>query len=170
MSFVENFTVSQSLGTPSIITFTDTSTGSDVDITSRRIFLLKSDGSYIKDGANNYFFWSYNDASIDLDVFNRDYGLYVTVQWLDNLYNPLYIKNIAIATVAYTKNFINGLTQQETALPNIVGGVNYWDSKAKLQTLVDDADQAIGYGSDYVKAQSFLNQAYYLINNQTRFF
>ena len=41
------FTASQSAGVPENLTFTDTSTGSDVTIVARRIYLLQSDGTYL---------------------------------------------------------------------------------------------------------------------------
>jgi hypothetical protein len=166
MSFAPNFQVSQSLGNVSVATFTDTSTGSDVAIVGRTISLLKADGTYLLQNG----VWALASPSKDENILNRDYGLYGTVNWVDVSGNVLYSKSYTMCFVGYTKNFINGLTQQETALPNISGGVNYWDSKAKLQTLVDDADQAISMGNDYVKAQSFLDEAYYIINNQNRFF
>ena len=46
MPLVPNFTASQYSGTPSVITLTDTSTGSDVTITSRRVYLLQSNGTF----------------------------------------------------------------------------------------------------------------------------
>ena len=72
--------------------------------------------------------------------------------------------------VANVDNFINGLTQQETALPNIVGGANYWSSKAKIMGLVEDATQAVVMGGDYKKAQTFLNATLEMMNNQTNYF
>jgi hypothetical protein len=169
MSFAQNFSVSQTLGTPNIITFTDTSVGSDVLITERRIYLLKADGTYIK-SINNYWLWSIAQATKEIDAINRDYGLSITVKWCDVTGSTLYEKNYKMDFVAYTSNFINELTQQETALPSIEFTVDYFQQKGHLQTLVDDSNQAIALGADYKKAQVFLDQAYYIINNQTRFF
>lgn len=167
---VPNFSVSQTLGLPSVLTFTDTSTGSDVDIEQRRIYFLKADGTYIKNGVSNFYGWAYPDSPTEFDVLNRDYGLSITVQWLNGASTVLYEKNYKMDFVAYTSNFINGLTQQETALPSIEFTVDYFQQKGHLQTLVDDSNQAIALGADYKKAQVFLDQAYYIINNQTRFF
>ena len=47
MPLVPNFTASQFSGTPSIITLTDTSTGSDVTIAKRRVYLLQSNGTFL---------------------------------------------------------------------------------------------------------------------------
>jgi hypothetical protein len=170
MSFNENFSISQTLGTPNICTFKDTSTGSDGEIELRKIYLLKADGTYIKDGVNNYFSWNYNDETIDLDVINRDYGLSVTVEWLNGVGAILYTKNYKVDLVAYTSNFINELTQQETALPSIRFTLDYFQKKGQLQTLVECADKAIMYGADYKKAQVFLNEAYGIINDKNKYF
>lgn len=169
MPLTPNFSVSQTLGLPNIITFTDTSTGGDVAITERRIYLLKADGTYIK-STRNYWLWGIGDDTMDIDAINRDYGLSITVQWCDVAGDPLYEKTYAVDFIAYVSNFLNELTQQETALPSIQFTVDYFQQKGHLQTLVDDANQAIALGADYKKAQVFLDQSYYIINNQTRFF
>jgi hypothetical protein len=167
MPLVPNFSVSQSLGNPSVLTFTDTSTGSDSAIEQRRIYLEKADGTLI---TGNFIGWLYPDSPVEFDVLNRDYGLKVKVEWLDGSNNILYVKIYEMGFVAYTSNFINELTQQETALPNIVGGINYWSSKAELILLVDNVNKAIALGADYKKTQVFLNNAYEMISNQTKYF
>lgn len=165
MAFVPNFSISQSLGTPNICTFTDTSTGSDSAIVGKKIYMLKADGTYLVDGRN----WASNTQK-EINDLNRDYALYVTVNWLDGSLNILYTKSYAVDFTAYTSNFINELTQQETALPSIEFTVEYFESKGQLQTLLDDSNQAIALGADYKKSQVFLDQAYYIINNKNRFF
>jgi hypothetical protein len=170
MAYNPNFSISQTLGTPNIITWTDTSVGSDGTIAKVRIYFLKADGSYFKNGSLNYFEYPYPADSTDIDILNRDYGLSITTEWLSSTNVVLYSKNYAMDFIAYTSNFINGLTQQETALPSIEFTVDYFQQKGHLQTLVDDANQAIALGADYKKAQVFLDQAYYITNNQTRFF
>ena len=47
MPLVPNFTASQFSGTPSVLTLTDTSTGSDVTIAKRRIYLLQANGTML---------------------------------------------------------------------------------------------------------------------------
>lgn len=165
MAFVPNFSISQSLGTPNICTFTDTSTGSDSAIVGKKIYMLKADGTYLVDGRN----WASNTQK-EINDLNRDYALYVTVNWLDGSLNILYTKSYSVDFTAYTSNFINELTQQETALPSIEFTVEYFESKGQLQTLLDDSNQAIALGADYKKSQVFLDQAYYIINNKNRFF
>jgi hypothetical protein len=165
MAFEPNFSISQQLGTSNICTFTDTSTGSDSNITGMKIYMRKADDTYLVNGTN----WALNTQK-DIDILYRDYALFVRVDWVDGSLDILYTKEYAVDFTAYTSNFINELTQQETAIPNIENTVDYFQSKGQLQTLVSDANRAIQYGGDYKKAQVFLDNAYYIINNQTKFF
>ena len=52
MPFVQNFSVSQTLGEESIVTITDTSTGADAAITQRRVYLITSQGEYLVESGN----------------------------------------------------------------------------------------------------------------------
>jgi hypothetical protein len=84
MPLTPDFTVTQSTVDYRDISFADTSTGSDPAITSRRIFLLKTNGDYLPPGTPNYTVWPYDDTTIDIDdQIDRDYALLVTVEWLD---------------------------------------------------------------------------------------
>ena len=47
MALVPNFTITQSVGSPNNLVFTDSSTGSDGTITKRRIYIKKSDGTFL---------------------------------------------------------------------------------------------------------------------------
>ena len=47
MPLTADFSVSQPLGEPSIVTVTDTSTGSDGTITARRVYIKDAFGNFI---------------------------------------------------------------------------------------------------------------------------
>ncbi len=83
MSFSPSFSFSQPIGNPSIIIFTDTSSGSDANITTRKIYLRKSDGLYLvpTGTTTDYIEWSYSDSTIEVDVLEKDRALSITVQW-----------------------------------------------------------------------------------------
>ena len=91
MAFVPNFSISQSLGTPNICTFTDTSTGSDSDIFGMKIYMEKADGTLLVDGLN----WALGTER-EVNKLNRDYGLYVTVNWVDGSLAILYTKSMQL--------------------------------------------------------------------------
>lgn len=166
MSLDPNFSVSQSLGQPNIITLTDTSVGSYGAVVGRKITITKTDGSYLLNNSS----WALSEPSIDEDVMNRDYALSVTVDWVNVGGTVLYTKNYKIAFLAYTTNFLNELTQSETSLPIIVVTDDYWNNKELLINLKNQAEQAVAMGNDYVKSQTFLNLAYDMIANKNRFF
>ena len=79
MPLTPNFGASQNSGTPSTISFTDTSTGSDVAITKRRIYLLQANGTYLVPSGvtTNYVDWALANSSISLDVLSKDSALTV---------------------------------------------------------------------------------------------
>ena len=81
MALTPLFTSSQTVGLPNIITITDTSTGSDVLVTQRRVYLIKQDGTYLVPvgTTTDYIVWDYADVSIDIDALDKDYCLNVKV-------------------------------------------------------------------------------------------
>ena len=86
MSFLPSFTVSQPVGENNIVTVTDTSTGTDSAINARRVYLRKSDGTFLvpEGTATDYVDWAWADTSIDIDVLDKDYALEITVEWLED--------------------------------------------------------------------------------------
>lgn len=173
MSFVENFTGSVSSGAPSTPIFTDTSTGTNVLITQRRIFLLQADGTYLTgNGAINYDPWALADASISLDVLSQDTALLVTVQWLDVSNTVLYSKAIAFGFDAFGQNFFYGLTDGQVAITNppITLSTNYYLNKVQFYCYLTSAAQAITYASDVTKAQIAYDLDQWMISNSNDFF
>jgi len=82
MPLVPNFSTSQSAGSPSVITITDTSTGSDVAVTQRRVYLLDWQGNYVVPSGTttNYIQWPIAQATINIDCLTQDMALEVTVE------------------------------------------------------------------------------------------
>src|SRR3954462_9567174 len=79
MAFIGAFTVAQN--SPSTITLTDESTGSDPNITQRTITVTKFDNTTI---IENYD-WLVNAIPGDTitlsDIFDQDYAVNITVRW-----------------------------------------------------------------------------------------
>jgi hypothetical protein len=172
MALTPNFTASQNYGTPNIITLTDTSTGSDVSITKRRVYLLQSDGQYlVPDGTNtDYIDWSISDTSINLNVLTQDSALSVTVQWLTSSNVVVVYKTQAFAFTAYNETFYYGLTESQVANANLTASTNWYQTKMILRVELDSAYQAIAFASDIFSAQAALNRATYINTNQSYFF
>lgn len=174
MALTPNFTGSQNSGTPSTVSFTDTSTGSDGAITKRRIFLLQSDGTYLVPSGvtTDYTQWAYADSTIYLGVLSQDTALSVTVQWLSVTNTVLYTKTIAYGFSAYGETFYYGLTQGQVPItnPSVTMGTDYYKNKMMFRVFLDSADQAISFASDIYSAQNCYDQEQNMINNQAFYF
>ena len=172
MPFVPNFTASQYSGTPSVITLTDTSTGSDVTIASRRVYLLQANGTFLVPAGTttDYIVWDLVDTSIDLDVLSQDSALSITVQWMSGIQTVVSSKTISFAFTAYNETFYYGLTESQVANSNLSASVNWYQTKLVLRVELDSADQAITFASDIYSAQAALNRATYISTNQAYFF
>jgi len=178
MAISPSFSMSQNSGTPNIISATDTSTGIDTSITSRRIYLLQSDGTYLVPAgtATNYSQWAITNTTtrepltISLDVLTQDTALSITVQWLNS-------SDVVVATVtnsyaftAYNETFYYGLTESQVANANLTASTNWYQTKMILRVELDSANQAIIFASDIFSAQAALNRATYISTNQSFFF
>jgi hypothetical protein len=172
MPFVPNFTASQYSGTPSVITLTDTSTGSDVTIASRRVYLLQANGTFLVPAGDtiDYIVWDLIDPSISLDVLSQDSALSITVQWMSGINTVVTSKTISFAFTAYNETFYYGLTESQVANSNLSASTNWYQTKLILRVEIDSADQAITFASDIYSAQAALNRATYISTNQAYFF
>lgn len=172
MSLTPNFTASQSSGTPSIITLTDTSTGSDGTIAKRRVYLLQANGTFLVPAGTttDYIDWNLAQASIDLNVLSQDSALSITVQWLTSGNVVVTSKTTSFAFTAYNETFYYGLTESQVANSNLSASTNWYQTKLILRVEIDSADQAITFASDIYSAQAALNRATFISTNQALFF
>lgn len=172
MPLTPSFTASQNSGTPNIITLTDTSTGSDVTITKRRVFLLQSNGQYLvpTGTSTNYIDWNLADVSISLDVLTQDTALSVTVQWLTASNVVVTNKTTSFAFTAYNETFYYGLTEDQVANSSLAYSNDWYQNKMILRVELDSATQAISFASDIFSAQSALDRATYISTNSNFFF
>lgn len=174
MPLTPNFSGSTLSGTPETITFSDTSTGSDVAITKRRIFLLQADGEYlVPDGTTtDYVEWALANSSISLDVLSQDTALSVTVQWLDVSNAVLYTKTIAFGFDAFGQNFFYSLSDGQVPITNppLALSQDYYQNKLQFLCYLKSAEQAITYASDIQKAQSCYDLDQFMQNNASELF
>jgi len=172
MPISPSFTASQNSGTPNLIFLTDTSTGSDVTITKRRIYLLQSDGTYLvpTGTTTNYIEWALVDTTISLNVLIQDTALSITVQWLSAANVVVANKTTSFAFTAYNETFYYGLTESQVANANLTASTNWYQTKMILRVELDSAYQAISFASDIFSAQAALNRATFISTNQSYFF
>ena len=138
MPFVPNFTTSQQAGLPSNVIITDASTGSDVAIVARRVYLVNYAGEYVvaSGTTTNYTPWPLAQSSISIDCLTQDTALTVTVDYVDAGGVALYTKTILAGFVLYNMTFYYSLTQGQAAVANpsyILQDNNYFNNISKLR-------------------------------------
>jgi hypothetical protein len=173
MSFTADFTSTQGSSLNQLI-ITDTSTGSDTNLTDRQIFLYKIDGStLVPVGVST----SYIDfpislgSTITIPILNKDYSLTIVVNWISSSPIPgsTYTKTHLFTAEGNTNLFIYNLIQTMTAKPTIINDDQFYADLGKIQTEVDNAIEATTYNDQYA-AQSALTRAQIFMGNQNLFF
>lgn len=172
MPLSENFTAEQALGSPSEIIFTDTSTGTDGTITSRRILLLDSNGDYIvEEGTTtNYEVWDYADSTITLDVLDIDMALYITVQWLNSSDVVVYSKTELTVFRLYSITYYIYLIKTQSSNIKLRENANFYLNEIKLLASLQEAYDAVFYAGDILSSQAALTRAKSLVDNPSYFF
>jgi hypothetical protein len=178
MAISQSFQVSQNSATPNIITVIDTSTGVDTAVTSRKIYLLQSNGTYLVPSGTttNYIVWPITNTTTRapltdaLNVLTEDTALSIRVDWLSTTGTVLYTAANTYAFTAYNETFYYGLTESQVANPNLSASTNWYQTKLNLRVEIDSAVQAIAFASDIVSSQEALNRATYISTNQAYFF
>lgn len=174
MPLTPNFSISQDVSSPENITVTDSSTGSDVTIVERRVFLLKADGDYLvpADTETDYIVWS-NSGSSTLeieDVMDKDYAISCTVQWLNSDDTVVYTKTITFCFTVYSETGYSELISDQSSFPRILNDSDYVTNLSKLRLFIDSAEQAIEYGEDIYKSQRALDGAKNMLDNEQLYF
>lgn len=170
-----NFTAQQSSTDYTVVTVNDTSTGSDVLVTQRRVYFTLANAAYLTTSAANsagYFPWAYAATSLTVnDLLDKDYALNILVQWLNVSNTVLYSKTIIYGFDSYEEAFLAQLTcAQSSSNPALINNQNYWLNKITLRTQVDDAAQAIEQGNNILAAQAAYNRGTYIVAHPQLFF
>lgn len=178
MAIVPNFSTSQVLGLPNSITLTDTSTGTDAAVVSRRVFMQTAANDYLVEvgTTSNYEEWivsvpgALNPLSIAFDVLNKDYALYITVQWLNSANIILYSKQYLLGFTLYNEAFDYQLTQVLSGNPLVINDNNFFPNKSDLRVNIDSGNQAIFFATDLFAAQQCYDRATNLRLNSQYYF
>lgn len=172
MPLTPAFTISQSAIAPSVITATDTSSGSDVAVSARRIYFQTTYGTYLVEAGvtTTYNPWSYADASESFDVLTEDFSLSITVQWVNSGGTVLYTLTQVYCLPEFNKQNFYYLVQQQALTPSILQDTTYASNMAVYWTNIIGAIQAVEVGADIAASQNCLNRATNMMNNQTLYF
>ena len=163
MAFAPLFTAESVAGEPQNILFTDTSSGSDSNIVSRRIYFRDYLGSFVVESGSDleYSEWPLPLATpITLDLLDADAAASITVEWLDVSNVVLYDYTIdATGFTEYSENFDYSTTQLISSNNKLTDDNNFWYNKTKLRTLIDAGNNAILRDSDLYSAQLCYDEA-----------
>jgi hypothetical protein len=173
MPLVPNFTVTQSLGSPNLLEFNDTSTGSDGAVVNRWIYIQQANGTYIVEGSNtttDYTEVPYIIDPVTLDVLTKDVAVQITVEWLDSSDTVLYTKSNVFKFTNFNENFDYALTQNLTANPLLINDNDFFANKSELRTCIDSGNQAFDLVGDLFSAQQCYDRATNLRINSQYFF
>lgn len=172
MSLNPNFTIGQNPLQPNIVVANDTSTGSDVAITQRRIFVQDTQNNYLVPAGTTtqYTQWAIGSGTISLNILTKDIAASITVQWLDINNTVLYTLTYQFCFPLFTKQFLYYLVQLQGLTPTIPIDTNYNANIAILWSNILGAMNAVTINSDIFASQAALNRAYTMIVNQSKYF
>lgn len=172
MPLTPNFSAAQSAVSPSIVVLADTSTGSNVAITKRRIYITDFQGvAVVPSGTTtSYIEWPLAQTTINLTILERDMALTIRVDWLDVSNGIINTLTQVFCFSIYTKQFLYYLVQNQGLQPQIVQDNNYYSNLALLWASLKGAINAVELANDAAASQSQLNVAYNLMQNQNLYF
>lgn len=177
MAFNGSFDVTQTSDITSLV-ITDTSDYSGEGqgtFSTRQIRLYKVDTTtLVPDGTTTAYIdfpFSAGSSITITGVLLRDYSLSVNVVWLSNSPQPgsVYTATEVVTFLNYINDFIYGKVQQLAASPALINDTNWQNSMKIMYNEKENAEQATLY-DDQFAAQSAIDRAYYLINNENMFF
>lgn len=170
MSFISSFSAAQGADISSF-TLTDDSVGTDSNLSGRTISIYKSDGTLLTGATIS---WPLSDGSTKTlsGVLTKDFSLNIIVVWASS--SPLSPPSVYTASglfsfVGYTKAFIDEQIGAMASNPNIINDQNFYEDLGKLQTELDNAEEAADTG-EQASSQNALDRAKYLIDNSNNFF
>lgn len=172
MALTPSFACAQSPITFNVVVVSDTSTGSDSNIASRRVYVETSTGTFLVNSGitTDYTPWSLSSATINLNILTQSTACTVTVEWVDSGGTVLYTSTSTFCFRYYLNAFGYYLTQLIAATPNIIQDTNFFNNYAKFWSLLKGAINAIDFASDVANSQEQLNMATYMQNNQNLYF
>ena len=179
MALSVSFSATQTPGLPGNIIFTDLSTGTDVLVTGRRIYIQGTDGDYVvlEGNTNEYSTWgsfpSVSTITLEDILPTQDIAARVVVEWVDVSGNVMYNSTQYIGFTCYNEDLDYSLTQNVTGNQLLINDNNWFGNKNKLRLLIDSGNKAIERNSDIASAQICydlateirINKAYYFNQN-----
>jgi len=170
MAFTGLFSVSQTSDYTSFAVTDNSSYASEAQGTfsGRFIYVYKIDGTLL----TSVSFPFTDGASKTLTgVLNTDYSLLVNVVWTSLSPQPgsVYTAQNVETFLNYLEAFLNGQISNLSDDPSILQDTNWYTDLFKLQTEIDNAEQAGADGQQF-SSQAAISRAQYLVTNSSYFF
>lgn len=161
MSLAPNFAAAQDADYPNIIILSDTSTGSDGNISFRKVYITDDDGNYLVPAGTttDYTVWSYSDTSISLNVLSYDMAVSIRVDWCDVDGTQLYTLTQQYCFALYNKQFLYQLVEMQALTPSIVQDTVYFYNLAEFWALIRSAINSVELNDDISASQNCLDKA-----------
>lgn len=172
MPFVPSFSAQQSYSTPSKVTLTDASTGSDGAIAERRVTVQDYQSTYLKETGQsaNYKVWSIASSTVTLDLFQRDTAVKITVTYVNSSGTTLYTATVYRACDINSQIGKYSVLQKWVSNPAIINDVNYLTGLQQLCTYLEGATDAITAGANLFLSQQCLDGAKMMLDHQETYF
>jgi hypothetical protein len=178
MAYTLNFTSVQSSSLTTLV-ITDTSTGGvDTNLTSRRIFLYKVDGTTLVPAGTTTDYINFPIVNsggvgdtISVNVLSKDYSLsiYMVTTSSSPITGATYVKTNVFTATGNTNQGAYNILQTIAANPSVLNDTNFKSSFSDLYLEIENATQAQS-NSDQFNAQSSLDRAYNLLTHQSLYF
>lgn len=168
-----NFSVTESLGIPENLTFSDTSVGSDGTLTDRRIYMRLANGNWLTPNGESttiqYTVWPIVDTSFQMTVLTRSTTANITVEWSDGS-SAVYTKTILYCFPLFDYLFAYDLIGNQTSSPGIIQDTNYYSNFSQFIVNLFCAEIAVSTGDDLYSSQGALNRNYQMEQDENLYF
>ncbi len=173
MAFNGSYTAVQSApNSNNLVVFTDSSTGSDTNITSRQIRPYDAAGNLVLPAGNTlgYIDWPLPLATpLTVNLLPKDYGLVITVNWISSapIGGSTYVATTLFNFTGYSDAFMYQLIENLSANPALRNSINWWYWFNRAQTDIDSTIRALNNNS-ILNIQENLDDVKYIIDNEAK--
>lgn len=168
MPLIPSVSVGNNASTPSTFVVTDTSSGSDVAITTRNIFIYLDDNTLFTGAAIPFPLSA--GSSISLAILTEDLAYSVLMTWNDSGGGVVEQSSVIGVFTGFLEWFYYSLTQHIAAQANVLNDTNFLTQYSNLRNFIDSANQSILIGQSIYNAQSMLLLGQALETNQNLIF
>lgn len=167
MPFDGAFTIAATAGVPGSVTLTDTSTGSDSNLTGRTITMYGADGSVFYTGT-----WAIGDTTKEIVLLTYDKALNVKVDWAssDELESSTYTYSKLFASVVFLLEQFSMLTRLQASNPIKMRDRDFYAKKMELLVEIKGAEYGIDLMEDIIAAHECIERGRVLVTNKALFY